>query len=359
MCIEFLLKNYFLIGGPGTKLHKRLTRGDPGINGVDRACKEHDIAYSTFKNVADRNIADKILGEKAWERFKSSDATPSIRAAAIAISSVMKAKSSLGMGLGSNISSFFNPKKYHQIDRKRSRITKNDNSIKRGFGCGARKRSRALTEFDFLSPTNKKKSRKIKKAKMVKTKKVKTKNIPIRMWNTAAAGQKPKKKKKKTTIKAIFREARTKAKEAIQKKNIQTVEKAVPVAEKAALAAVNRITKKSKKEISPLEVENELRVMQVPKTGGVLPLIPIFAGLSALGALMGGSASITNAVLTSRRGQKDLHEATRHNQTMEAIALGQNANTGSGLYLSPYKTGLGLFLSPTPPNQQLFQQKNV
>lgn len=30
--------------GPGTKLQKRLTRGDPGINPLDAACKEHDIA---------------------------------------------------------------------------------------------------------------------------------------------------------------------------------------------------------------------------------------------------------------------------------------------------------------------------
>lgn len=32
--------------GPGTKLEKRLRRGDPGINALDRSCREHDIAYS-------------------------------------------------------------------------------------------------------------------------------------------------------------------------------------------------------------------------------------------------------------------------------------------------------------------------
>ena len=31
--------------GPGTKLSKRLARGDKGINNFDRACREHDIAY--------------------------------------------------------------------------------------------------------------------------------------------------------------------------------------------------------------------------------------------------------------------------------------------------------------------------
>jgi len=32
--------------GPGTNLQKRLERGDQGINPLDEACKEHDIAYS-------------------------------------------------------------------------------------------------------------------------------------------------------------------------------------------------------------------------------------------------------------------------------------------------------------------------
>ena len=32
--------------GPGTKLAKRLARGDPGINSLDAAGKDHDIAYS-------------------------------------------------------------------------------------------------------------------------------------------------------------------------------------------------------------------------------------------------------------------------------------------------------------------------
>lgn len=32
--------------GPGTKLKERLARGDRGINPLDEAAKEHDIAYS-------------------------------------------------------------------------------------------------------------------------------------------------------------------------------------------------------------------------------------------------------------------------------------------------------------------------
>ena len=36
--------------GPGTKLKARLARGDPDINPLDAACKEHDIAYSKNRN---------------------------------------------------------------------------------------------------------------------------------------------------------------------------------------------------------------------------------------------------------------------------------------------------------------------
>lgn len=37
------------------------------------------------------------------------------------------------------------------------------------------------------------------------------------------------------------------------------------------------------------------------QSGGVIPLIPIFAGLSALGSLMSGGASVYNAVQNSKR----------------------------------------------------------
>ena len=51
--------------GPGTKLEKRLARGDKGINELDEACKEHDIAYSKEKDLEHRHKADRILADKA------------------------------------------------------------------------------------------------------------------------------------------------------------------------------------------------------------------------------------------------------------------------------------------------------
>jgi len=44
--------------GPGTKLAKRLKRGDPGINRLDKIAKQHDIDYSFAKNLQDKWKAD-------------------------------------------------------------------------------------------------------------------------------------------------------------------------------------------------------------------------------------------------------------------------------------------------------------
>ena len=66
--VELHLPSYNFCG-PGTKLEERLSRGDSGINLLDSSCKEHDIVYSKNRdNVQKRNIADKVLAEKAWSR---------------------------------------------------------------------------------------------------------------------------------------------------------------------------------------------------------------------------------------------------------------------------------------------------
>ena len=80
------------------------------------------------------------------------------------------------------------------------------------------------------------------------------------------------------------------------------------------------------------------RVLPVPpKIGGFLPfLIPLFAGLSATGAIAGGTAGIAKAVNDTKVVKRQLEESQRHNSAMEAIALGK------GLYLKPYKKGYGI-----------------
>ena len=55
--IEFHWPGYQYMG-PGTKLKKRLARGDPGINRLDRLAKQHDIDYSRAKSLQHKWKAD-------------------------------------------------------------------------------------------------------------------------------------------------------------------------------------------------------------------------------------------------------------------------------------------------------------
>ena len=44
--------------GPGTKLKKRLARGDPGINRLNKIAKQHDIDYARAENLQEKWQAD-------------------------------------------------------------------------------------------------------------------------------------------------------------------------------------------------------------------------------------------------------------------------------------------------------------
>lgn len=84
--------------GPGTKLKNRLEHGDKGINPLDAACRDHDIVYATSKNLDDRHKADKVLENRAWERFKAKDTPRKEKLVAYAVTNAMKAKRKIGMG---------------------------------------------------------------------------------------------------------------------------------------------------------------------------------------------------------------------------------------------------------------------
>lgn len=205
--IELHLPGYQYCG-PGTKLDKRLARGDPGINLLDKACKEHDIAYSQKSSVEDRREADKILIEKAWQRVKSPDAKFGEKTGAWIVTNLMKTKTKMGMGVGGK-----------------------------------------------------------------------------------------NKQKKRHSFKSAIQRARNELKQ----KKPATVKKSIAV----ALAAAKRIIKNKKHEIKAP------RIIKVPKTGGILPLIPIFAGLSALGSLAGGASGIAKAVISAKDAKKQLTEASK------------------------------------------------
>ena len=90
---------FYNFAGPGTKLKKRLERGDCGINPLDSACKEHDIAYAKNLDVKNRNLADKHLAGKAWERVLAKDSTLGEKLAAYTVANIMNIKTKFGMGL--------------------------------------------------------------------------------------------------------------------------------------------------------------------------------------------------------------------------------------------------------------------
>ena len=55
--IEFHWPGYQYMGH-GTSTAKRLKRGDPGINRLDKIAKQHDIDYSHAQNLQDKWKAD-------------------------------------------------------------------------------------------------------------------------------------------------------------------------------------------------------------------------------------------------------------------------------------------------------------
>lgn len=243
---DSLLKNFTIVG---TNLKKRLTRGDPGINPLDAACKEHDIAYT--ENSSERRTADKKLQKEAMKRVFATDSSFGERLTALGVSAAMKAKRMLtkkGGGI---------PKKRRIGKTKTSQISLHD--IIRG----------AKSEIKNMRPN--------------------------------------------------------------------TIDSAVKVAIKAAKKA------KGRKHIKTP------RIIKVPSfSGGVLPLIPIFAGLSAIGSITATTAGIVNAINQYEKAQNDLDESKRHNKMMEAIALGNK--TGEGYFLHPAKSGDGYYLAPNPKN---------
>lgn len=121
----------------GTKLDKRLERGDKGINGLDELCREHDIAYAKNKDSKKRYEADKKLASGAIKRIFAKNSTLGERAASLLVSAAMKAKTGLskfGMGIQSSKKSKKKSKKTISFntlvqDAKRAVKSSNANSV--------------------------------------------------------------------------------------------------------------------------------------------------------------------------------------------------------------------------------------
>lgn len=207
--------------GPGTRLRQRLAAGQRGINRLDNACREHDIAYDKSDVFSDRHEADRILQEKAWAIFKSKDTGLKEKLAAWTTVTAMRGKRKMGMGCGL------------------------------GGVVSAAKKS-------------------------------------IQNMNTDCSG----------------------------KKNLMQLVK-------TALAAAKKVVSKRKSKSKLGSLKNKTpRILPIPKqSGGIIPLVPLFAGLSALGALAGGAANVVKTINDFK---------TSRNSPV---------HIGKGLYLHPYKGG--------------------
>lgn len=90
--------------GPFSKLHKRLDENDNPlphslpINSLDSQCLIHDIAYKNFKDVKNRNEADRVLRDKAKKIKMDSTKSKSERFNAAAVEKIMNTKQRFGMG---------------------------------------------------------------------------------------------------------------------------------------------------------------------------------------------------------------------------------------------------------------------
>lgn len=281
--VELHLPGGYRYCGPGTRLNERLARGDPGINKLDEFCKQHDIAYQQHKDTASRHVADKVLADRAWERFKAKDAAFGEKAAAWLVTTAMNVKSKIGAG-----------------KRRRKR------SGKRRCGGG-----------------------RLRKTKKVKTDSRSRHRISSRVQKRG--GTRP------LSFLSIVRHAKSAVK-GNGLKSTKMTDRDKRVVTLKALKAV-RLLKRGKR----LRSGGVSRVLPLPKSGGFLPLLPIFAGLSAIGSLAGGAAGVAKAIAETKDAMRRLSELKRHNQSMEDIALRQ----GKGLFLRPYpKGGLGLYMTP-------------
>lgn len=108
-----------------------------------------------------------------------------------------------------------------------------------------------------------------------------------------------------------------------------------------AIASVKK-TKNGKRVTVP-------RTIKVPHySGGVLPLVPIFAGLSALGTIVSSGVGIASAINQAKKAQMELEESKRHNRLIEGVVIGNKV--GHGFYLHKNKRGKGFYLRQNSKN---------
>ena len=86
--------------GPFTKLDKRLSQGYHGVNQLDRACLDHDMAYAKHTDTTGRNAAHDVLAAAASKIALSAGVPDGEKNDARTVAAIMEAKSRFSMGVG-------------------------------------------------------------------------------------------------------------------------------------------------------------------------------------------------------------------------------------------------------------------
>lgn len=161
----------------------------------------------------------------------------------------------------------------------------------------------------------------------------------------AGLGTKPRRKSKsrrKTKVRQkrlSFQRLVKNARIAIRKSKPQTINEAIST----ALQSVKK-TRKGKK------VDAPKRIIQLPKSGGILPIVPILAGLSALGSVASSAVGVYKTINEIRNANKRIAERNENNVKVGNGLYLKPYKGGNGLYLQPYKGGKGLYLKPYSKN---------
>jgi transposase InsO family protein len=100
---EFNNTKRYSFCGPFTKLQKRLDQGYKGVNNLDRACMQHDIAYSQNSDTKNRNAADDVLAKVATEIATDENEPEYERKQARTVAAIMATKSRFGLGLADEL----------------------------------------------------------------------------------------------------------------------------------------------------------------------------------------------------------------------------------------------------------------
>lgn len=87
------------------------------------------------------------------------------------------------------------------------------------------------------------------------------------------------------------------------------------------------------------------RIIPVPKTGGILSVIPVLATISALGGLKGGAIGTLRAADAVVNSRKNLTKCSKYNKNIHIFPIGKS-QSDNDIYLEKYKNGFGLFFMP-------------